>query len=147
MGQSISSVAVWWISDPPSDPLSRSHLWNVDPVSLVLAVRLTKITCQGLLPWRAGSSFGIGARWLQRWLRDSESTFHTSGLTCCASSANGWWPFPHSTLPPTPRTVGYPIETMECIQMVDPGQACDLWGLQGGQWTEEFQPLWQGFRT
>ena len=52
--------------DPPFDPLSRSLLWNVDPASLVLAVRLMKMTHQSLLLWMAGSSYGHDARWPQR---------------------------------------------------------------------------------
>ena len=63
MGQWIPDVAVQRMSDPPSDPLSRSHLWNDDPVSLMLVVRLTKMTHQGLLLWKAGSSSGHGAKW------------------------------------------------------------------------------------
>ena len=53
-------MAVQQKSDPP-DPPSRSRLWNVDQASLVLAVRLMKMTCQGFLPWLAGSSSGCGA--------------------------------------------------------------------------------------
>ena len=52
--------------DPPSDPLSRSCLWNVDPVSIMLADRLMKMTHQGPLLGRVGSSSGHGTRWLQR---------------------------------------------------------------------------------
>ena len=59
----IPNVVVQQMSDPPSDPPSRSHLWNVNPASLVLVVRLKKMTCQGLLPWLAGSSSVHSARW------------------------------------------------------------------------------------
>ena len=64
-GGGIPHVVVQQMSDPPSDPPSRSCLWNIDPVSLVLVVRPTKMTHQGLLPWRAGSSSGHGTRWPQ----------------------------------------------------------------------------------
>ena len=98
-GRGIPNVAVQQMLDPPSDPPSRSHLWNGDPVSLMLVVRPTKTTCQGPLLWRAGSSSGHGTRWLQRWPRGSKSTSHTPGLTCNASSTDDWWLFPHSGLP------------------------------------------------
>ena len=65
LGGGIPNVAVQQMLDPPSDPLSRSHLWNVNPVSLMLVVRLKKMTCQGLLPWMAGSSSGHGTSWPQ----------------------------------------------------------------------------------
>ena len=65
-GWGIPDVAVWQMLDPPSDPPSRSHLWNVDQVSIMLAVRPMKTTHQGPLPWRAGSSSGHSTRWLCR---------------------------------------------------------------------------------
>ena len=93
------NVAVWQMLDPPSHFQSKSCLWNVSPLSLELLVRLKRMTHQGLLLWLAGSSSGDDARWPWMWPRGSKITSHTPALTCNASSADGWWSFPHSTLP------------------------------------------------
>ena len=108
MGQGIPSEAVLWMLNPPSDPLSRSHLWNVDPVSLVLVVRPMKMTHQGLLPWRAGISSGCGNGWLWRWQWDTGTTSYTPGLACGAPSTNDWWLFPHFALPSQTTDSGLP---------------------------------------
>ena len=107
-GRGIPNVALQQMLNPPSDPPSRFHLWNVNPVSLVLTVRLMKMTYQGLLPWIAGSSSNCGARWPHMWPRGSESTSHTPVLTCSALSANDWWSFPHSALPSHTMDSGLP---------------------------------------
>ena len=64
-GGGIPDVVVQQTSDPPSDLWSKSHLWNVNPLSLGLVVRLKKLTHQGLLLQMAGSSSGHGAGWPQ----------------------------------------------------------------------------------
>ena len=48
---------------------------------------------------------------------------------------------------PTPQTVGYPVEMMESIRMVNTGYIHDLWGLLGTYWAEELQPLSRVFRA
>ena len=125
-----------------SDPQSRSHPWSVSPVSLMLAIRLRKITHQGLLLQMAGRSSGHGTRWPQMWLRGSKSTCHTPGLTLMChpqmvDDCSLILPFLSA-----PQTVGHPIGTVEGIWMVDVGKAHDLWELQRRHWMEEFQPLW-----
>ena len=98
-GKGIPKVMVQQMLGTPSAPPSRSHLWNANPVSLMLVVRLKKMTHQGLLLWMAGSSSRCDARWPQMWPRGSRSTSHTPGLTCNASSTDDWWSFPQSALP------------------------------------------------
>ena len=98
LGRGIPDMVVQWMSDPPLDLLSRSHLLNVDPASLVLAVRPMKMTHQAsfhgwLAALLAMALDGLGCDWVTR-----ESTSHTPGLTCSALSTDDWWSFPHSAL-------------------------------------------------
>ena len=125
-----------------SDLWSRSHPWSVSPVSLMLAVRLRKMTHQCLLLQMAGSSSGHGAIWPQMWPRGSKSTSCTPTLTCNALLQmvdDCFFILPFLS---TPQTVGHPFEMADCIWMVDVDKAHDLWGLQRRHSTEEFQPLW-----
>ena len=79
-GRGIPNVVVWWMLDPPSDPPSRSHLLNVNPVNLGLWLGWRRWLIRAPSYWMAGNSSGHGARWPQIWLRGSKNTSHTPGL-------------------------------------------------------------------
>ena len=120
-GGGIPNVAVQWMSHPSSDPLSRSHLWNVDPVSLVLAGRMEEDDSSG--PYSAD-----GWQLFQPWhqmasdmTKGNESTSCTPGLTCSVSSVDDWQSFPHSALPSYTMDSGLPHWN---------GRVC----LDGGYW-------------
>ena len=81
------------------------------------AVRLMKMSHQGLFLWAADSSCSHGTEWPQMLPRDSRNIFHIPALICSGSSADDSF----LILPffPTPWAMGYPIEMMEYIGMVD----------------------------